>query len=126
MPYDFIFPPGYRYVIAALTSMCTMKYSRSFAINSTNLHLKHCWRRKYVSVEANCRVFFTTNKNDNHRKAPLHIFLGLIVGYGDAVATAALMLTALDVNKDIRSEVEHDGPYNAMSYTFNIHLSKIY
>ena len=49
-----------------------------------------------------------------------------LVIYGDAVASAALTLTALDVNKDIRCEVEYDGLYNAMNYTMNTNLSKIY
>ncbi|VDI40393.1 Hypothetical predicted protein [Mytilus galloprovincialis] len=44
-------------------------------------------------------------------------------GYGDAVASAALTLTALDVNKDIRCEVEYDGLYNAMNYTMNTNLN---
>ncbi|XP_052101487.1 contactin-1-like [Mytilus californianus] len=44
-------------------------------------------------------------------------------GYGDAVASAALTLTSLDVNKDIRCEVEYDGLYNVMNYTMNTNLN---
>ncbi|XP_076095371.1 cell adhesion molecule 2-like [Mytilus galloprovincialis] len=45
-------------------------------------------------------------------------------GYGDAVASAALTLTSLDINKDIRCEVGYDGLYNVMNYTMNTNLSK--
>jgi hypothetical protein len=50
--------------------------------------------------------------------------LQFTLGYGDAVASAALVLTSNDINKDIRCEVEYDGLYNVMNYTMNTNLSK--